>query len=157
MIEPAGKKSTVKPGGLARLVFGKGEEEEGESSEEKMRLAGEDSADSGPEESGEVKNAGEDEAIEVDEIKLEIKAEEKVEEVKAGNNGPAVNPENNTAAENASHVESEEQKRAFIQQVFIKPLLSRVFKFIDEKQEMDSKRKTWNLKHKVEQVEDLKR
>ena len=39
----------------------------------------------------------------------------------------------------------------------MKPLLSRVFKFLSEKQEMDSKRKTWNLKHNLEQVEDLKR
>ena len=44
-----------------------------------------------------------------------------------------------------------------ITKMFINPLLSRVFKFIDEKQAMDSKRKTWNLKHQVEQVEDLKR
>ena len=95
--------------------------------------------------------AGKEEAIEVDEIQLEMQVEEKVE-VEIKKEEVQVNPENAQ-----QEVESEEQKVRFIQQVFIKPLLSRVFKFIDEKQEMDSKRKTWNLKHKVEQVEDLKR
>ena len=95
--------------------------------------------------------AGKEEAIEVDEIQLEMQVEEKVE-VEIKKEEVQVNPENAQ-----QEVESEEQKVKFIQQVFIKPLLSRVFKFIDEKQEMDSKRKTWNLKHKVEQVEDLKR
>ena len=35
--------------------------------------------------------------------------------------------------------------------------MSRVFKFVDEKQSMDNKRKTWNLKHQVSRVEDFRR
>lgn len=48
--------------------------------------------------------------------------------------------------------ESVEEKQAFIKKVFMEPLLSRVFKFISEKKAMDSKRKTWNLKHQEAQV-----
>ena len=43
--------------------------------------------------------------------------------------------------------EKEETNEEFIRNVFIKPLLGRVFKFIDEKKAMESQRKTWNLKH----------
>ena len=53
--------------------------------------------------------------------------------------------------------ETDKEKVEFIRKVFLKPLLSRVFKFVDEKQAMDSKRKTWNLKHQVSQVEDFRR
>ena len=35
---------------------------------------------------------------------------------------------------------------------FIEPLLARAFKFISEKKALESKRKTWNLKHQEEQV-----
>ena len=43
--------------------------------------------------------------------------------------------------------DKEETNEEFIRSVFIKPLLGRVFKFIDEKKAMESQRKTWNLKH----------
>lgn len=48
--------------------------------------------------------------------------------------------------------EKEETNEEFITNVFIKPLLGRVFKFIDEKKALESKRKTWNLKHQEKEV-----
>ena len=43
--------------------------------------------------------------------------------------------------------ESMEDKIDFINKVFMEPLFNQVFFFIDEKKRLDSKRKTWNLKH----------
>lgn len=53
--------------------------------------------------------------------------------------------------------QTEAEKTAFIKDVFIKPLMSRVFKFVDEKQAMESKRKTWNLKHQETQVAHIRK
>ena len=53
--------------------------------------------------------------------------------------------------------ETEEEKGAYVRKTCIEPLLGRVFAFIGEKHAMDSKRKTWNLRHKVELVEALQR
>ena len=51
----------------------------------------------------------------------------------------------------------EENSEEFITKEFILPLLGRVFTFIDEKKALESKRKTWNLKHQEEQVDKAKK
>ena len=114
----------MKEGGLARLVFGKGEpseeaKDDGGSSEEGKLVPIMD--DSGSSE-GSAQDKG---VVEHDEIQVDLADDEKKLLV----------------------AETEEEKRKFIETVFIRPLLRCVFKFVDEKQAMDSKRKTWNLKH----------
>ena len=111
--ESAGKKSTTGQGGLAKMLFGQGEEQkpaaaekEGSESEEIMRMVEEGSDDSIEENK---ESQQKEEVIKVEEIQLEL-----------------VNPENV-----AAKIESEEEKYDFIKKSFINPLLSRVFKFID--------------------------
>ena len=121
----AGKASSVNEGGLAGLVFGKGQAKD-ESSEEGVMKVVEGGSDPSDNEDPE---AGQKEEVKLEEIQLDIELKKE---------------------------ETAEEKTQFIQKLFIKPLLSRVFKFIDEKQAMESKRKTWNLKHQLEQVQTLK-
>ena len=100
------------------------------------------------------------EEVKLDDIQLDLAPDEKqfITETTASAGQKNPNPEQNKEGESIKEPEeTEAEKVKFIQSAFIKPLLNRVFKFINEKQAMDSKRKTWNLKHQVEQVEDLKR
>lgn len=111
-MEAAGKKSTVTVGGLARLIFGKGEEEDEEkvpkekadvasaSSEEIMKLVEEDSGESNPDEP----EAHEKSVVGVEEIKLEMDIDEKVEHAKP--NPEQVHPPS-TAATAATEQETE--------------------------------------------------
>ena len=52
--------------------------------------------------------------------------------------------------------ENAEQIKMFIQGNFIEVLLGKVFTYIDEKKQHESKRKTWNLKHQEEEVVKVK-
>ena len=125
-IEAAGKVSDTKAGGLAKLLFGKGETEE-KAKDEK------DSAESGEMRQavdGDSQSGDEGEPVGVDDIKLDLAADEKAI-VSEGQEAAAAqqNPE-----EKREETEEEKKEKVdFIQKVFIKPLLSRVFRFIDEK------------------------
>ncbi len=69
-IQGAGKKSTIKEGGLARLVFGKGEEpSSAEKSDEKMKSSEENASPA-------TATLKVEETVNVDEIKIELVEEE---------------------------------------------------------------------------------
>ena len=46
--------------------------------------------------------------------------------------------------------ESSQNIKAIIKEEILEQILSRAFKFINEKKALESKRKTWNLKHQEE-------
>ena len=72
-IEGAGKKSTIKEGGLARLVFGKGEEpSSAEKSDEKMKSSEENASPA----TATLHVEKIEETVNVDEIKIELVEEE---------------------------------------------------------------------------------
>ena len=80
--------------------------------------------------------------VKVDDIQLELGEEKQLIPTKI----EQTNPEQQTLIVQQPE-ETSLEKKNFIESVFIKPLINRVFKFINEKQQIDSKRKTWNLKH----------
>ena len=72
-IQEAGKKSTIKEGGLARLVFGKGEEpSSAEKSDEKMKSSEENASPA----TATLNVEKVEETVNVDEIKIELVEEE---------------------------------------------------------------------------------
>ena len=119
-VQAAGKVSNTTEGGLARLVFGQGLVEEnksqGSSEEGIMRLANEIS-------SSEKSNPDQVAPVDIAEIQLDLAKDEEDPKPPTVAETKAIAPE-----------ETAEEKIAFIRKVFLAPLLSRVEKFISEKQ-----------------------